>query len=413
MTLRLMPLLVLGFAAGVPYMLTSRTMKLWARAEGVDLTTIGLFSLVALPYSLKVFWAPVMDRVNLPLLGRRRGWLLLTQVLVMFAIAGMGITGPTSVNSQLTVFAMFAVLVAVCSASQDIVADAYRTDVLQPAEYGAGASSFITGYRIALLASGAGAVYLSAFAPWNAVYFVCAAMMFPGIVNTILARNPPADNPPARFVDAVLHPVRDLLHRQGLMLAIVLLFIIAFKLPDYMAMAMIDAMLIDLGFSERAIAFWGLGVGTAASIPGVMLGGLIATRLGLGRALLIFGIAQAASNAGYYALALAGPNQLVMILVVGVEYFCSGLVAAGFVAFLMSQCHRRYSATQYALLSSLMGLSAAIGGAPTGWIVSELSYPAFFAITIAAAIPGMLLLIPLLPTLRRSALNASAASQAC
>jgi PAT family beta-lactamase induction signal transducer AmpG len=225
--------------------------------------------------------------------------------------------------------------------------------------------------------------------------------MLVGVVATIAAPNPPADTPPATFASAVIDPVRDLAARHGALLLLVLLFIVLFKVPDYMASAMNDPMLIDAGFSKEEIAFWGLGVGTAVTIPGVLAGGLIASSIGLGRALVVFGVAQAVSNAGYLLLAGVGANVPVMIGVISVEYFCSGLVAAGFVAFLMSQCNHRFSATQYALLTSVMGLSSAFAKAPTGYIVQETSYTTFFAFTILAALPGMLLLVPLLPHLKR------------
>ncbi len=411
-TPRMMPLLAIGFSAGVPLMLTSRTLKLWARDAGVDLATVGLFSLVTLPYSLKFLWAPVMDRVVPPILGRRRGWLIITQLALIVAIAAMGASGPKTGESSATLFALLAVIVAFCSASQDIVADAYRTDVLSPREYGAGASIYITGYRIALLATGAGAVFLATMMAWHWVYLLCAAMMLVGVAATLLAPDPPADLPPTSFADSVTKPVGELVERHGWKIALILLFIVLFKTPDYMAAAMTDALLLDTGFTKEQIAFWALALGTAATIPGVIVGGFIASRFGLGTSLVAFGIAQALSNAGYCALAAIGPDVGTMIAVISVENFCAGLVAAGFTAFLMAQCNHRFSATQYALLSSLMGLSSSLAGAPTGYLVEQYDYITFFAITILAAAPGMLLLIPLLPHLRRVEISAAAISPA-
>jgi PAT family beta-lactamase induction signal transducer AmpG len=409
-TPRVAVLVAIGFSAGLPYMLTSRTLKLWARDEGVDLATVGLFSLVTLPYALKFLWAPVMDRFVPPFLGRRRGWLLITQLLLVIVIAGMGFTGPASIAANITAFASLAAAVTFFSASQDIVADAYRTDVLRPSEYGPGASAYITGYRIALIATGAGAVYLASSMPWQYVYFTCAALMGVGMVATLVAPTPLVDKPPASFAHAVVEPARELILRNGWRIALVLLFIVLFKLPDYMAQAMTDPMLIDLGFRKEQIAIWPLGVGSAVTIPGAIVGGLIASRLGLARALIIFGVAQAASNAGFLVLANAGANVPVMIAVVGIEYFCGGLVAAGFVAFLMSQCNHKFTATQYALLSSLMAVSSSLGGAFTGNIVEATSYTTFFAITILAAVPGMALLVPLTRHLRRLEFTNVAAS---
>lgn len=399
---RMAALLAIGFSAGLPYMLTSRTMKLWARDEGVDLTTVGLLSLVTIPVTFKFLWAPVMDRFVPPLLGRRRGWLIITQLLLIVAMIAMGFAGPSASQQNLTYFRFFALLVAFFSASQDIVADAYRTDVLKPAEYGAGASFYVSGYRIALLATGAGAVFAAEYISWAHVYMLCAALLLVGVIATLLAPNPVVDSPPATFLDAVVEPVHEFIDRNRWWASAIIIFIFLFKIPDYMAAAMADAMLLDLGFTKSQIAFWSLGVGTAATIPGVIFGGLIASKLGLARSLIIFGIAQAVSNAGYLVLSQTGAIEWVMFIVVGVEYFCAGLVAAGFVAFLMSQCNHKFTATQYALLSSLMGLSASLAGAPTGSIVEHVGYSSFFIITIAAAVPGLVLLIPLARHLIRS-----------
>lgn len=399
---RMAALIAIGFSAGVPYMLTSRTMKLWARDEGVDLATIGLFSLVTLPASLKFFWAPFMDRFVPPLLGRRRGWLVITQFCLMASIVAMGLAGPSAPDSPIFSFGILALCVSFFAASQDIVADAYRTDVLKPEEYGAGASFYVSGYRVALLATGAGAVFLAAKTNWSVVYTLCAALVMIGVIATLLAPNPADDAPPATFTDAVVEPVREFVARNLWWAPAIVLFIVLFKIPDYMAAALADLLMLDLGFTKEQIALWSLGVGTAATIPGVIIGGVIASKMGLARSLIVFGVAQAVSNAGYLVLAYVGAIEWVMFLVVGIEYFCAGLVAAGFVAFLMSQCNHRFTATQYALLSSLMGLSASLAGAPTGFIAERVGYVGFFSYSIAAAIPGMALLIPLARHLERS-----------
>jgi PAT family beta-lactamase induction signal transducer AmpG len=376
-------------------MLTSRTLNVWARDRGVDLTTIGLFSLISLPYAYKFAWAPLMDGVALPFLGRRRGWLLVSQLALLAAIVAMAITGPRTAQTPLMAFAVCSFLVAFFSASQDIVADAYRTDVLSDAELGPGASVYMTGYRVAMLGTGAGAVALAAHMDWMWVYVLAAGAMCVGVVSTMIADEPSNVQPPQTFADAVVRPFADFLIRNRWRALVVLLFIVLFKLPDYMASRMIDPLLLDLGFTKQQIAFWALGVGIAVTIPGVLLGGPIVARLGLTKALLIVGLAQALSNAGYMLLAKAGAVHGLMIAVVGIEYFCTGLVVAGFVAFLMSQCNRRFSATQFALLSSVMGLSNSLAGVPTGWLVERMGYEKFFLITIFSGIPGMLL-IPLL-----------------
>jgi PAT family beta-lactamase induction signal transducer AmpG len=399
---RMAALLALGFGAGVPLMLTGRTMKVWAGDVGVDLATVGLFSLLTLPYSFKFVWAPVLDRIAPPLLDRRRGWLLIIQCLLVAAIAAMGAIGPVDAERSLVLFGAAAVLVAFLSASQDIVADAYRTDILSPVELGAGASVYVSGYRVAMLSTGAGAVALAAGLAWGAVYATAAGLMLVPIIATACAPRPPGVAPPATIAAAVIEPAREFMTRNRWRAGFILAFIITFKLPDYMAGALGDVLLLRLGFAKEEIAFWGMGVGIAVTIPGVLAGGPIVVRLGLRRALFIMGAAQAASNAGYFVLASVGQNMGVMIAVIGIEYFCMGLVAAGFVAFLMSQCDHRYSATQFALLSSLMGASSALGGAATGAIVDHIGWQWFFAITIAAGVPGMAM-IGLLPSSRDQA----------
>ena len=383
-------------------MLTGRTLRLWARDQGVDLASVGLLGLVTLPYAYKFIWAPLMDRFTPPWLGRRRGWLVIIQVLLMAAIAGMAFTGPVAGGTNLKSFAILALIVAFLSASQDIVSDAYRTDVLHSAELGRGASVFTSGYRLAMLATGAGAVALATILPWQSVYLIAAGAVSIGTLSVMLAPNPTASaHPPESFAAAVVDPVRDFFHRNGRHAWVIAIFIFAFKLPDYMAAAMTDAMLLDLGFSKQAISIWSLGVGTAVTIPGALIGGMIVTKFGLHRSLIVFGLAQALSNGGYLILASVGqPIQSVMIIAVGVEYFCMGLVAAGFIAFLMSQCNQRYSATQYALLSSLMGLCNSVAGAPSGFLVQWFGYSWYFVITILAAAPGMALLPWLLPRAR-------------
>lgn len=406
---RMAALIGLGFASGLPLMLTGRAMTVWSRDQGLDLTTIGLFSLVTLPYTLKFLWAPAMDRFVPPMLGRRRGWLLILQMLLVIAITLMALSGPgEGPTDNLVPFVFFALAVAFFSASQDIVADAYRTDVLAREELGPGASVYMTGYRLAMLASGAGAVYLASWMAWSVVYILAAASMSIGIAATLLAPEPAEDvRAPRTFAAAVVEPAREFIRRNRRRAWIVLVFVVAFKLPDYMAARMTDPLLLDLGFTKGDIAFWALGVGIAVTIPGVLVGGPIVTRLGLVRALVVFGVAQALSNAGYMLLAFSGAVYWLMVLVIGIEYFCMGLVVAGFVAFLMSQCDKRYSATQYALLSSLMGLSNALAGAPTGWLVEVTSYPVFFLITILAAIPGLLML----PWLREKTAGAEPAAK--
>lgn len=394
---KMVTLALLGFASGLPLYLTGRTLQAWMRVEQVDLTTIGLFSLVALPYSLKFLWAPVIDRFVPPWLGRRRGWLLVTQLGLLGAIALMSLQDP---RRALELLALNAILIAFFSASQDIVIDAYRTDVLTEREMGAGAAVWVTGYRVALLATGALAFVLADRMPWPVVYLVLAALMAIGIGATLLAPEPVGAEPPASFSDAVVLPFREFFARDGATRAVlVLVFVVLFKLPDYLAASIATPFLLDTGFSQTDIGAIQGGLGIAVTIAGALAGGALVARLGLNRSLWVIGLLQAVSNLGFLGLALVGKQYPFLVGAIVVENFCAGLVAAGFIGYLMSLCSARFSATQYALLSSLMGVSRDVLVAPAGAIAEATGWPAFFAISLVAAIPGLALL-PLLSRLR-------------
>ncbi len=384
-------LALLGISSGLPLYLTNRTLQAWMRVEGVDLTTIGLFSLVALPYSLKFAWAPVIDRYVPPFLGRRRGWLLVTQLAILVAIAAMALQDP---RRSLTLLALNAILIAFCSASQDVVVDAYRTDVLTEAERGPGAATWVMGYRVGLLAAGALAFLLADHLPWPVVYLTLAPLMLVGVAATLAGPVPPPPaEPPQTLRDAVVLPFREFFGRTGVRRgAMMLLFVVLFKLPDYLAGSIATPFLLDTQFTQTDIGAIQGGVGIAMTIAGALAGGAVVARLGLNRSLWLIGVLQAVSNAGYYALAVAGHHYGLMVAAIIVENFCAGLVATAFVAFLMSLCNAQFSATQYALLSSLMGVSRDVLVAPAGAITEALGWPAFFLLTIAAAVPGMLLL---------------------
>lgn len=382
---------LLGFASGLPLYLTGRTLQAWMRSEGVDLTTIGFFSLVALPYSLKWAWAPVIDRYVPPLLGRRRGWLLITQLALLLAIAAMALHDPAA---GLRALAINAIVVAFLSASQDVVIDAYRTDILAARELGAGAAIWVLGYRVALLTTGALAFVLADRMPWPLVYVALSSLMLIGIASTLFSPEPVLREPPPRtFADAVLRPFTEFFRRAGTRRALlVLLFIVVYKLPDYFAASLATPFLLDLGFSQTDIGAIQGGLGIAVTIAGALAGGALVARLDLNRALWLVGGLQAASNVGYYAVALAGKSSVLLVTAIVVENFCTGLVASGFVAFLMSLCDARFSATQFALLSSLMGVSRDVLVAPAGAIAEATGWPAFFLISLVVAIPGLLLL---------------------
>jgi MFS transporter, PAT family, beta-lactamase induction signal transducer AmpG len=383
-------LLFLGFSSGLPLFLVGNTLKAWMTVEKVDLAAIGWFSLASLPYSLKFLWSPFLDRFTLPFLGRRRGWILLTQVALTIAIAIMAFQQP---KQALQLLAINAIVIAFFSASQDIAADAYRTDVLEKMEMGAGAAVFILGYRIALLAAGSLALILADRIPWSSVYLFMAGMMVLGIFATLFAPEPEEISPPASLIDAVILPFGEFFQRRGVIKALlILVFITLYKLGDALLSNMTTPFLLQIGFTKTDIGAIQVGMGLIATIVGALAGGSILSRIGINRSLWLFGILQAVSNFAYLFLSYAGKNYQAMVVAINIEQFCGGLGTAAFVAFLMSLCNQKFSATQYALLSSLMAVSRDILAAPGGAIAQTTGWPLFFIITIIAAVPGLLLL---------------------
>lgn len=379
---------VLGFAGGLPLFLTSKTLQAWMTAEKVDLTTIGLFSLVSTPYSLKFLWSPLVDRFVPPFLGRRRGWMAALQVLLSLAIALLAFGNP---KTALQAFALTALLVAFLSATLDIVIDAYRVDVLEPAELGAGAAVYVLGYRCALLVTGSAAFILADRMPWSSVYLVMAGAMLLGLAATLWAPEPARLEPPQTMAQAVVEPFKDFFGRSPWRAAVILAFIALYRLADSLAANMATPFLLKTGFTQTDVGAIQGGVGLAATIVGALSGGAVLSRLGVNRCLWVFGVLQLASNLGYYVLALRSTYPILVACIV-IENYCAGLVVAGFVAFFMCLCSPRYSATQYALLTSLMAFSRDVLVAPAGKLAEAAGWPGFFLITIAAGLPGMLLL---------------------
>jgi PAT family beta-lactamase induction signal transducer AmpG len=387
-------LLFLGFASGLPLFLTSKTLQAWMSIEGVNLGAIGLFSLVSLPYSLKFIWSPLLDRFVPPFLGRRRGWLVLMQGALLVAIAAMALQQP---RQALQLLAINALLIAFFSASQDIAFDAYRTDVLEPLEMGAGAAIAVLGYRIALIVTGSLAFILADHIPWPTVYLLMSGLMAIGLFTSIWAPEPrDPRTPPASLADAVSLPFIEFFQRSGLLRGVlILLFIVLYKLGDALVNNMSTPFLLPktgLGFSQTEIGAIQGGMGLLATIVGTLAGGAILSQIGINRSLWVFGGLQAVSNLAYLVLALVGKNYSFLVLTINIENFCAGLGTAAFVAFLMSLCNPRFSATQYALLSSLMAVSRDILVAPAGTLAKATGWPLFFLISIVAALPGLLLL---------------------
>ncbi len=385
---RMLATLLLGFSSGIPLALTGSTLQAWMHAEKVDLTLIGIFSLVGLPYTLKFIWAPAMDRYMPPFLGRRRGWILLTQLALIVLLSVMAFSKPFE---QPVLLAILAFLVAFASASQDIVIDAYRTELLQPEEFGTGAATANMGYRLAMLFSGAFALILSDQMPWKAVYLVMAATMAVGMIVTFFA--PELDGHvklPRTLKEAVVQPFKDFFQRKGI--ADLLAFIILYKLDVVVAMALMTPFMLELGFTRTEIGAVSKGFGLVASISGTFVGGLWMSRIGLQRALWVFGILQGISGFTFYLLAHMGRNYAMMATTIATENFLSGMGNAAYAAFLMSLCNPQFTATQFALLSSLMALTRTVAGAPTGWLVQAVGWEMYFIVSILLAIPALLLL---------------------
>lgn len=384
-------LLFLGFASGLPLLLTGTTLQAWMTVEGVSLKSIGLFSLVGLPYSFKFLWSPILDRFVPPFLGRRRGWLILTQAALLLAIGAMALQNP---SQALQLLAVNALIIAFLSATQDIAFDAYRTDVLENYEMGAGAAIAVLGYRIALLVAGSLAFFLAKLSSWPTVYLVLAVLMAVGMVTALWAPEPELrDRPPTSLFDAFTLPFIEFFQRLGLARgAFILAFIVLYKLGDALVNNMATPFLLKTGFTEIDLGTFQGVMGLLATVVGLLAGGAFLSKLGINRSLWVFGGLQAVSNLFYLALSQVGKNYPLMVVTINVENFCAGLGTAAFVAFLMSLCNQRFSATQFALLSSLMAVSRSLLAAPAGGIVEATGWPLFFVLSLVAALPGLLLL---------------------
>ena len=356
--------------------------------EKVDLAVIGLFSLVGLPYTVKFFWAPVMDRYVPPLFGRRRGWILISQTLLMLAIGSFSLLSPAEFP---WIVAFLAVLVSFLSASQDIVVDAYRRDLLHDEELGLGSALAVNGYRIGMLISGAFALILADHISWNMVYLLLAASLFIGIITTCLAPGLNKEGfPPKSLREAVTEPFVDYFKRLGAFE--ILAFIFLYKVGDVMASSMTTPFILKMGFTKTELAAVVKTFGIFATIAGGLVGGILLIKLGLFKGLLIFGILQAVSTLSFSALASLGAYSSVLAATVAFENLTSGMGASAFTAFMASLCNKRFTATQYALLSSLMGMPRVIVSAPTGFLAERVGWVAFFIYCTLAAIPGLIFL---------------------
>ncbi len=380
---------LLGVVSGLPFLLTGSTLTTRMRVEHIDIATIGFFAWAHLPYTFKFVWAPLLDRFRLPWLGRRRGWILLFQLLLVVGIAGLGLVKPVG---HIQLLFVVAAAVAFFSATLDIVIDAYRTEVLEEDQRGPGGALYVTGYRAALILAGAGVLVVADFVPWSAAYLMIAGVMLLTIVITFVAQpSPHITAPPKTFAEAALGPLRDLKARSHA--AWVLVFLLLYKLGEGIAGHLIHPFLIDVGFSQSAVGAINKGVGLPAAIAGTLLGGVAITKLGVHRSLLIFGFMQAAPNLLYGMLHQVGVDHGMLALVVTVDQFCNGLATAALVVFLMSLCDRRFTAFQYAALSSATSILGRIVSGWSGVWQESIGWPWFFAATAMASGPALLVLL--------------------
>ena len=391
---RMLAILLMGFASGLPLLLTTSTLSYWLAKRGIDKTAIGLFALVGLPYSLKFLWAPALDFVRVPWLGdrlgRRRAWTLVSQALLVVAILGLGATDPARAPF---VTALLAFAVAFCSATQDVAIDAYRIEVLREDEQGAGAAATQSGYRIGLLAAGAGAIALSDFVAWPLVFGALAALVGVGAIAVLLAPEPAAvatEAPLHDWKQAFLAPLRDLAARPNA--AAVIAFALLYKFGDAIAGAMASPFYVELGFSGVEIASVTKVFGIAANLAGVIAGGVFVARSGVFRALMIGGVLQAATNLLFAVQAQVGHSVAMLAIAVGADGFTGGLAASAFVAYLSGLCRVGMSASQYALLTSLMAAGRTVLASGSGILADRTDWVTFFVLTTAFAAPGLLLL---------------------
>jgi PAT family beta-lactamase induction signal transducer AmpG len=400
---RMVVILFLSFASGLPFNLTNFSLQAWLASEGLSIKTIGLFSLAALPYNIKFLWAPLLDRYLPPILGRRRGWILIYQACLAVCIGIMGFSSPTKAPY---VLASIAVLVAFLSASQDIVIDAYRVDAIPASERALAAAAAAFGYRTAAMLAGTVLVLIAATVGWRLAFLFVACLMAATMIATLWAPEPLVPgHPPRTLADAVWQPLRALINQKGMWGFLVL--VLLYKVGDALALSLYSTFMIQgVGFSLEELSIAGKLNMTVSTMIGVAFGGWVYLRWGTFRSLLIFGIGQALTNLLYVWLALAGKKVWLLALATCLDTMIGGMGQAAFVAFLVSLCSADFSATQYALLSALAVLPRNVTGAIAGALVPIIGWPKFFVVTCVSAVPGLVVLVIL-----RGALNELAARE--
>jgi PAT family beta-lactamase induction signal transducer AmpG len=398
----------LGFSSGLPLFILYNLLSAWLKSESVDLKSIGLFALVGFPYTWKFVWSPLMDRYQFPLLGRRRGWMFFTQIALLGTIGAMGFYSP---KDELMMIVVLAGAVAFLSASQDIVIDAYRRELLSDAQQGSGTALFVNAYKLSTLVPGSLSLILSDLMSWQTVFAITALFMLPGVLTTLLIKEPTIYGvPPKNLRDAIVLPFREFINRSGWSHALlVLAFIFLYKLGDSMATALATPFYIDLGFTRTEIGLVAKGAGLWASLAGGILGAVWLEKTGINRGLWVFGVLQAVAILGFALLAQVGinaetasANTLLLGLVIGLEAFAVGLGTAAFTAYIASTTDPRYTATQFALFTSLAAVPRTFFNAVTGYIVAQTGWFTFFLICFALALPGMLMLPKIAPWNKRA-----------
>jgi PAT family beta-lactamase induction signal transducer AmpG len=386
----------LGFSSGLPLYVLIQLVPAWLRSHEVDLATIGLFALVSLPYTWKFIWSPMMDRYKLPFLGRRRGWALITQLGLLFSIAALGRFDP-SVSLQAIVATVF--VISLFGASQDIVIDAYRRELLSDDELGTGTSFFVNAYRLSSLVPGSLSLILSDILPWSLVYWITAAFMAVGIVTTLVIKEVSDDAlAPATLREAVIDPFVEFFSRGGIKAGLAILaFMFLYKLGDNMATALATPFYLDMGFSRTEIGSIAKFAALWASIAGGILGGAIMLKLSINRALWVFGFVQMFTILGYVWLSMVGHHTTGLFIVVSGEYLGVGLGAIALTAFMARETSKAFTATQFALFSSFIAIPRTVANASTGFIIEAIGYTQFFIVCTLVAIPGMLLLFKVAP----------------
>ncbi|HZW24624.1 MAG TPA: AmpG family muropeptide MFS transporter [Gallionella sp.] len=407
-TRRMLICVFTGFASGLPLYLLLNLVPAWLRTEHIDLKVIGAFALIQFPYTWKFLWSPLLDRYVVPLLGRRRGWMLITQVGLLGVIAALGGFSP---QQDLGTIVLFCTLLAFLSATQDIALDAYRRELLLENELGLGNSVHVNAYRIAGLVPGSLSLILADFLPWDTVFMITALFMLPGIAMTLLVKEPVGAAAPKTLRAAVVEPFREFIGRQGVRGALmVLAFLFFYKLGDSLCTALATPFYLDMGFSKTQIGLIAKNAGLWPAVIGALLGGIWMLKLGINRALWLFGVVQVVSIFGFWWLAVIGPqaeigaiNLAQLGFVIGLEALGVGLGTAAFVAYIARTTHPAYTATQFALFTSLAAVPRTFVNATAGWLVEALGWPGFFLLCAALAIPGMLLLLKVAPWNERPA----------